>query len=189
MTPQPSAPEDGRLRARRRAIEDVASWLCPRSSERKLGETGVIADILPAMTTDHEVTGLLQAWSEGDGEALDELLPMVFDDLHRMARYFFQRESDTHTLRPTALISELYVRMRAQEEMHWDSRAGFFNFAADVMRNFLVDYARRRKAEKRGGGKSECHYSMIAGFTWMHQPVNIVTAFGICLEMFPWAYS
>ncbi len=107
------------------------------------------------MTTDHEVTGLLQAWSEGDGEALDELLPMVFDDLHRMARYFFQRESDTHTLRPTVLISELYVRMRAQEEMQWDNRADFFNFAADVMRHFLVDYARRRKADKRGGGKSD----------------------------------
>ncbi len=108
-----------------------------------------------AMATDHEVTHLLQAWSDGDNEALDQLLPLVFDDLHRMAHYFFQRESDTHTLQPTALVSEVYVRLRGKQKMHWESRADFFSFAADVMRHFLVDYARLRKAGKRGGGMGE----------------------------------
>ena len=103
---------------------------------------------------DREITGLLEAWSRGDLSALDRLLPLVFDDLHRMARYFFQRESDTHTLQPTALVSELYFRLRGQKEVQLESRADFFNFAAEVMRHFLVDYARKRKAEKRGGGQS-----------------------------------
>lgn len=102
-----------------------------------------------------EITGLLEAWSEGDLSALDRLMPLVFDDLHRMARYFFHRESDTHTLQPTALVSEVYFRMRGQKEVQLDSRADFFNFAAEVMRHFLVDYARKRRAAKRGGGRSD----------------------------------
>ena len=102
--------------------------------------------------TDPEITSLLEAWSAGDPSALDQLVPLVFDDLHRMARYFFQRESKTHTLQPTALVSEVYFRMRGQKEVHLETRADFFNFAAEVMRHFLVDYARKRSAEKRGGG-------------------------------------
>lgn len=107
------------------------------------------------MERDEDITGLLTAWSDGDLSALDELFPMVFDDLHRMARYFFHRESDTHTLQPTALVSEVYFRLRGQREVHLESRADFFNFAAEVMRHFLVDYARRRRAEKRGGDVSQ----------------------------------
>lgn len=98
-----------------------------------------------------EVTGLLEAWSDGDPSALDKLVPIVFDDLHRMARFFFQRESATHTLQPTALVSEVYFRMRGQKTVCFESRSDFFNFAAEVMRHFLVDYARKRSAEKRGG--------------------------------------
>ena len=104
--------------------------------------------------SDRDITGLLGAWSEGDLSALDRLLPLVFDDLHRMARYFFHRESDTHTLQPTALVSEVYFRLRGQKVVDLASRKDFFNFAAEVMRHFLVDYARKRNAEKRGGGES-----------------------------------
>jgi RNA polymerase sigma factor (TIGR02999 family) len=100
---------------------------------------------------DDDITRLLQAWSDGDDEALERLVPLVFEDLHKLARYFFQRESETHTLQPTALVSEVYFRLRGQKEMRWESRADFFNFAADLMRHCLVDYARRRKARKRGG--------------------------------------
>lgn len=103
---------------------------------------------------EREITGLLEDWNGGDLSALDRLLPLVFDDLHRMARYFFHRESDTHTLQPTALVSEVYFRMKGQKEVEFESRADFFNFAAELMRHFLVDYARKRKAEKRGGGVS-----------------------------------
>ena len=110
------------------------------------------SDILPAAMADPEkITSLLKAWSQGDLGALDTLIPLVYDDLHRMARHFFRRETDTHTLQPTALVSEVYFRLRGQKKMHWGSRADFFHFAAEVMRHFLVDYARRRKAGKRGG--------------------------------------
>ncbi len=102
------------------------------------------------MPANHEITQLLQAWSDGDDDALDALIPLVFDDLHRMAHYFFQRESENHTLQATALVSELYLRLRGQKQTHWDSRKDFFNFAADVMRHILVDWARRRKSKKRG---------------------------------------
>ncbi len=98
-----------------------------------------------------EITGLLEAWSGGDSSALDRLVPMVFDDLHKMARFFFLRESATHTLQPTALISELYFRLRGQKRIEFANREDFFNFAADVMRHFLIDYARKRSAMKRGG--------------------------------------
>lgn len=106
------------------------------------------------MAQDEEITALLAAWGEGDLGALDQLLPLVFDDLHRMARYFFHRESDTHTLQATALVSELYFRMRGQQKVQFGSRSDFFNFAAELMRHFLVDYARKRRADKRGGGQS-----------------------------------
>lgn len=104
------------------------------------------------MPQDHEVTRLLQAWSDGDAGALDALVPLVFEDLRRMAGYFFQRESPRNTLQPTALVSELYLRLRGDRKMRWESRADFFNFAAEVMRHILVDRARSRKSQKRGRG-------------------------------------
>lgn len=108
------------------------------------------------MTFDEsEIRGLLEAWSGGDVSALDRLFPLVFDDLHRMAGFFFHRESNTHTLQPTALLSEIYFRLRGQRKVQLESSADFFNFAAEVMRHFLVDYARKRKAEKRGSGQSD----------------------------------
>ena len=103
-------------------------------------------------SSDDDLTGQLQAWSDGDLDALDTLLPMVFEDLHRMALHFFQRESHTHTLQATALVSELYLKLRGQRKTTWDSREDFFLFAAEVMRRLLVDYSRRRRAEKRGSG-------------------------------------
>lgn len=102
-------------------------------------------------TTSPEITKLLQAWSAGDQEAFETLLPLIYDDLRRMARYFFQRESSTHTLQPTALVNEIYLQLDGNREIDWQSRKEFFAFAAQVMRNFLVGYDRRRKAKKRGG--------------------------------------
>lgn len=98
-----------------------------------------------------DITGLLQAWSAGDESALDMLIPLVFEELRRMAAYFFQREREDHTLAPTALVSELYLLLRRRRRLDWDNRASFFNFAAEVMRHFLVDYARRHRSSKRGG--------------------------------------
>jgi RNA polymerase sigma factor (TIGR02999 family) len=106
------------------------------------------------MPAEHEVTRLLDAWGRGSAEALDELIPLVFDDLHRMARYFFGREPEDHTLQPTALISELYLRLRGKRNTSWTCREDFFHFAAELMRHILVDAARSRLAKKRGQGKA-----------------------------------
>jgi RNA polymerase sigma factor (TIGR02999 family) len=99
-----------------------------------------------------DVTQLLQEWSQGDASALDELMPLVFDDLRQIARRQFQAEAADHTLQPTALVSEVYLRLCGQHSVHWDNRRQFFAFAAMLMRRILVDHAKGRKAAKRGKG-------------------------------------
>lgn len=97
-----------------------------------------------------DVTQLLQDWSHGDGTALNKLVPLVFEDLRRIARRMFQRESDGHTLQPTALVNEVYFRLVDQKNVHWQNREQFFSVAALMMRRILVDYAKGRQAAKRG---------------------------------------
>ena len=98
-----------------------------------------------------EVTELLVRWRGGDREALDALLPLVYDELRRIARHYLQSERSGHTLQSTALVNEAYVRMVAQDFPEWQSRAHFFAVAAQLMRQILVDYARSHRASKRGG--------------------------------------
>jgi RNA polymerase sigma factor (TIGR02999 family) len=98
-----------------------------------------------------EVSRLLRAWSEGDAAALDQLLPLVYEELRRMARRYMDRQSPGHTLETTALIHEAYLRLVDQSEVKWQNRAHFFGVAATAMRHILVDYARTRQAAKRGG--------------------------------------
>ena len=102
---------------------------------------------------DEGVTGLLVDWSRGEREALDALLPLVYDELHRIAERYFRRESAGHTLQPTALVNEAYVRLIDQRRVSWQNRAHFFGVAASLMRRILVDHARKRHAQKRGGGQ------------------------------------
>lgn len=97
------------------------------------------------------ITELLIAWSDGRREALDDLLPVVHDDLHRLAAAYMQREPAGHALQPTALVNEAYLRLIDQHRVKWRNRAHFFGVAAGMMRRILVDYARRRRAERRGG--------------------------------------
>lgn len=99
-----------------------------------------------------DVTRLLQDWSRGEPAALEELMPLVFEDLRKMARWHFQRESADHTLQPTALVNEVYLRLADQRKVQWDDRGQFFSFAALLMRRILVDYAKGRKTAKRGNG-------------------------------------
>lgn len=101
----------------------------------------------------HEISQLLGHWSDGDATAREKLLPLVYDELRRLARNFLSHERANHTLQPTALVHEAYLRMVAQEQVSWHSRAQFFGLAATLMRNILVDHARRHKADKRGGGE------------------------------------
>ena len=98
------------------------------------------------------VTDLLRAWSSGDNVALEALLPVVYGELRRQARRALQREAVGHTLQPTALVHEAYLRLVDQRNAQWESRSQFFAVAAQVMRRVLVDHARARSAAKRGGG-------------------------------------
>ena len=104
----------------------------------------------PAQNTQN-ITRMLKDWSDGSSEALDELLPFVYDELHRQAARYLRRERSDHTLQTTALIHEAYMKLIDQREVRWQNRAHFFAVAAQAMRRILVDYARTRKREKRGG--------------------------------------
>ena len=97
------------------------------------------------------VTELLRAWGGGDQRALDELLPVVYEELRRQAQRYLRRERDGHSLQATALVHEAYIRLVDQRRMQWQGRAQFFGIAAQLMRRVLVDHARARHAEKRGG--------------------------------------
>ena len=99
---------------------------------------------------DTQVTNLLRQWSGGDPRALEELVPIVYKELRRLVHYHLRRERDGHTLQTTALVHEVYLRFCSQEEPQWENRAHFFAVAARMMRRILVDYSRRRDAEKRG---------------------------------------
>lgn len=101
------------------------------------------------------VTQMLQAWSDGDQNALDELFAMVYEELHRLAGAYMRRERPNHTLQPTALINEAYLRLVDHSAMNWQNRAHFFGVAAKVMRHILTDYARSRGTAKRGGNVSK----------------------------------
>ena len=98
-----------------------------------------------------DVTTLLQRWSAGDRTALDRLLPLIHTELRRIAAQQLSGERDGHTLVPTALVNELFLKLVDQRRAAWDNRAHFFAVAAQLMRRILVDYARSRQADKRGG--------------------------------------
>ena len=99
----------------------------------------------------HSVTQMLLDWSEGDREALDKLIPIVYSELRLRAARYLRRERPGHTLQTTALIHETYLRLVEQKQVRWQNRAHFFGIAAQLMRRILVDHARQRDAAKRGG--------------------------------------
>ena len=99
----------------------------------------------------HEVTRILHEWSRGDSAAVERLLPLVYDELRRLARGYFHGERRDHTLQPTALVHEAYVRLVDQTRVSWQNRAHFYGVAASMMRRVLIDNARAKATEKRGG--------------------------------------
>jgi len=105
-----------------------------------------------AATSPKEVTQLLIEWSNGDHAALEQLVPLVYDELRRLARGYMRREGQGHTLQTSALINEAYLRLVDQKTVQLQNRAQFFGFAAQLMRRILVDHARSRSRIKRGGG-------------------------------------
>lgn len=98
-----------------------------------------------------EVTQLLINYGKGDRSALDEMLPLVYGELRRLANYYLKKERQEHTLQPTALVHEAYLRLVNQEHVDWKNRAQFFGLAAEMMRRILLNHARDRVAGKRGG--------------------------------------
>lgn len=103
----------------------------------------------------HEITQLLAQWREGNQSALDDLYPLVYDELHRLARRYMNRERKGHTLQTTALINEAYVRLVDQKNVQWANRSHFFAISAQIMRRILIDHARRHRYAKRGGGAQQ----------------------------------
>lgn len=99
-----------------------------------------------------KITGLLIAWGEGDQSALAELTPLVYEELHRLAHHYMSGERAGHTLQTTALVNEAYVRLIDWKNVRWQNRAHFFAVSAQLMRRILVDFARARGYQKRGGG-------------------------------------
>lgn len=110
------------------------------------------------------ITQLLERWSQGDEEALDQLMPLVYDELHRLAGAYLRRERREHTLQPTALVNEAYLKLVRQRNIQWQNRAQFFGVAAQLMRRILVDHARVNNADKRGGDRVNVSLKNIGAF-------------------------
>jgi RNA polymerase sigma factor (TIGR02999 family) len=114
----------------------------------------------PAVTSD-AVTQWLLNWGQSDKRGLDQMLPVLYDELHRLAGRYLSREDTGHTLQPTALVHEVYLRLIDQRRVNWQNRAQFFGVAAGMMRRVLVNHARDRVAKKRGGGAVPVSLSLI----------------------------
>jgi len=121
----------------------------------------------------HEITGLLVAWSSGDSLALDKLTSLVYDELHRTARRYMAREKRDHTLQTTALINEVYLRLVDLRDVNWQDRAHFFALCASMMRRILIDFARSRNYQKRGGDVRQISFDE-ALFVSQEPPTDIV---------------
>lgn len=120
-----------------------------------------------------QVTVLLRKWSEGDENALEQLTPLVYDELHRLAHQHMRRESAGHVLQTSALINEAYLRLVDQPRIQWESRAHFFGIAARLMRRILVDDARKRSSAKRGGSLIQVPLDEIENLA-QQQAANVV---------------
>jgi RNA polymerase sigma-70 factor, ECF subfamily len=121
--------------------------LCPSST------VGLRNPRIMQMPPPNEITPLLLRWSQGDQAALTQLLPVVYEELRKLAQSYLRRERPDHTLQPTALINEAYLRLVKQDFPEWQSRRHFFGVAAQLMRQVLVEHARARAAGKRGSGQ------------------------------------
>jgi len=102
--------------------------------------------------TSNEVTQLLRAWSDGQQEALEKLMPLVYDELHRLAQHYMSRERSGHILQTSALVNEAFLRLVDARQVNWQNRAHFFAISASLMRRILVDFARTHQSQKRGAG-------------------------------------
>jgi RNA polymerase sigma factor (TIGR02999 family) len=117
-----------------------------------------------------EVTALLDRWSGGDREALDELIPLIFEDVRELARRHLAHEPPGHTLQPTALVHEVYLRLEKRRTVSWKNREQFFGFLAQLIRRILVDHARGHRRTKRGGGRRPLSLEDVFGLSDVRHP-------------------
>lgn len=120
-----------------------------------------------------DISRLLNAWCEGDLAARDELMPLVFDDLRAIARRQYELEPSGHTLQPTAVVNELYMRLANQKQVRWQHRREFFAFSSNLIRRILVDHARKRQALKRGQGAVKLQFDDALEVPAMEDPMLI----------------
>jgi RNA polymerase sigma factor (TIGR02999 family) len=116
-------------------------------------------------STPGEITQLLIAWNQGDQRARDELMPLIYNELRRLARSHLRRERINHTLQPTALVHEAFLRLIDQSQVNWQNRAHFFGAAARLMRQILINHAEARRAAKRGGEAERISLNDVDQFT------------------------
>ena len=119
------------------------------------------------------VTRLLLEWSDGNQQALEEMLPLIYDELRHLAHNFLYRERPGHTLQTTALVHEAYLKLIDQRDARWQNRAHFFAIAAQAMRRILIDSARKHIAEKRGGGAEKLSLAAVASIS-LEPDVNLL---------------
>jgi RNA polymerase sigma factor (TIGR02999 family) len=127
-----------------------------------------------------QISGLLAGWREGDRAALERLLPLIRTELHRLARRHLTREGKDHTMQPSSLVQEAFLRLLAGADPGWRNRAHFFAAASQVMRHVLVDYARRRRRMKRGGGA--VHIPVDAAVVLSAEQVERIVAVDLALQ-------
>ncbi len=126
------------------------------------------------MSESHEITRMLHEWSDGDQRALEDLMPLVYDELHRQAARFLRRERPNHTLQTTALIHEAYIKLIDQHDLRFNSRAHFYAIAANIMRRILVDHARAKNRAKRGGNAETLQFDEDATVIQSGQSVDLI---------------
>lgn len=133
------------------------------------------------MPQPENVTQLLVDWNAGDRSALEKLIPLVQDELRRLANNYLRRERPGHTLQPTALVNEAYLKLIDQRNAHWQNRAQFYGVAAQLMRRILVDYARQHQAAKRGGADQQ-RLSITSAAALAEEPATDLLALHEALE-------
>lgn len=155
--------ETGFERRRQRVIDlkNTNGYALPVSrSQLSRSREEIMADPSP-----HEVTQLLLDWRNGNKEALDRLTPLVYNELRRLANHYLKGERKDHTLQGTALVHEAYIKLIGNADLEWQNRAHFFGVAARLMRQILVDHARRHRAAKRGSGERDLSLDEAAIFS------------------------
>ncbi len=126
------------------------------------------------MSEPHEITRMLREWGDGNRQVLDDLMPLVYEELHKQAARFLRRERPNHTLQTTALIHEAYIKLIDQRDINFNSRVHFYAVAANIMRRILVDHARAKNRDKRGGNAETLQFDEDATVIQSGQSVDLI---------------